>query len=461
MDVVFACKTKCKHLDAIRMLFIHNTKADRFGYDFMRPYRAAHVKIKVLPPKESKTKKNLDKVEKRSTQKSSTNYLRRKTSYVFSSSSTRLKKRQARSNAHNGGNSVDGYEQQGCPPSPVLASGAAPTEHSESSRGEDEDNEAANVIIIQPSRNPNSQSLLHNNQLNNNTATSAKPDQHPISSQSNYQRPNTCCHQEESDAEAEGGAMGRTYTYISGKRFGKFKNRHDKASEREVIHTDNYHTCQSNTFETPDHSTKYNNNNKVMSEPAPDSVIYSTSHPELVRPHTRQMWIDVENVNALWNIDGEICESNMLKLEPHCQFFSFFGARPLPVVKKAQQMGKGKSMDNKSLQSLRNAEAVLSVDKGDDYLQKRPQPNDPSLTKKSRRHQRRRYKKEIKDQQRNSRRKIRRRTKRRQKRITSPPVLSNVDEKAKVSLLAKTNYSLSNEIDNRSNFVPPNDDIID
>ena len=65
----------------------------------------------------------------------------------------------------------------------------------------------------------------------------------------------------------------------------------------------------------------------------------SASQTKISKPRTtKQMWINIKNLNALWNIDGEIWESSMLKLEPQCQFFSFFGARPMPDIDQKKGM---------------------------------------------------------------------------------------------------------------------------
>ena len=371
MDVVFACETKCKHLDALRMLFIHNTKADRFGVDFMRPYRASHVKIKVLPPKETSMNETKEGGQAATTATASrsnfTSYLTRKTSAVFSSSSTRHKNKKRHQTPKNNG---VGSSQPGCPPSPAMASGAPPTEHSESSRGEDED-EGANMVSVQPNdpsiQAPN-RSRFRDREASPRVISGEDSDMGLMPQVES--EINDALNTGEDSLDSESGQ--RVFTFISGRRFGRYRNRHEKAERRELRMKEKAAAVAA--MAAVDKDINEHSNMHYCSDDAEGAGDCEISRAPSLKPDSfSHMWIDTENMNALWNIDGEICESNVLTLEPQCQFVSFFGARPPPPPSALHSKGgkqRGGNDGCLDVSGIVGAEAVVATDHYD-LLQKR------------------------------------------------------------------------------------------
>ena len=160
MDVVFACKTRCVRLNAIKMLMVHSTKADRFALDFIRAYRAANVVIKILPRSSKSacefTVEGDDQPDIPSTRttpnassnnnKTSSSSYTKRVSTLLSNGRTSWSRRQRAKNRHNAeanynnnNNNNRNSNRIPCPPSPVLISAAAPTEHSESDKEEEDE----------------------------------------------------------------------------------------------------------------------------------------------------------------------------------------------------------------------------------------------------------------------------------------------------------------------------------
>ena len=307
MDMVFARKTACPHWNAVKMFFVHSSKADRFALNFIRVYRLADAEIRILPPVTKEEKKKLKEEKKRLKMEEARKRKNGLVSNSTSSSTLHSAMKQHLKGGSGTGEDMDtkSYvmsETSGCPPSPVHDSGASPTEHSESSRDEDDQNRAMLSLSPQQYRSLNSSEMYHTNQ-------------------SMYSlHPGAESNQDLSDDPSE---PKKTSVYVSGRRYGKYKIRNSKGHKRQLTTRTGGHANLKASFQSQ--------NTAINSPSKSDERDEASIEPEMdSEPFEPKMWISVDNVNALWNIDGEICESNSLRLHPVCQFLQFFAARPMP-----------------------------------------------------------------------------------------------------------------------------------
>ena len=314
MDMIFAHKTPCPHWDAVKMLVVHNSKIDRFGLNFIDVYRLAEAEIRIPPPLSKKEKKRLKEETKRLKMEEARKNKGRVSNSTSSSTLHSAMRHHLKSGA--GGEDMDSKsyvmsETSGCPPSPVHDSGASPTEHSESSRDED-DHSQNRTMLSSPSPHYQggnvSPDIYHSQQAMYTPEVLVSPDSSEYVSEDQAKKP---------------------YVYMSGRKYGKYKVRNSKSQKRQLTTLAASHrTAQSNIRASVDSNKAINFDNP--SEPEGERPRALESEPFEPKP---KVWISVENINALWNIDGEICESNSLKLHPVCQFFQFFAARPIPDSK--------------------------------------------------------------------------------------------------------------------------------
>ena len=90
----------------------------------------------------------------------------------------------------------------------------------------------------------------------------------------------------------------------------------------------------SSSFKTTRNYQKYYQSNPEINNEVnqkinnDDNEVLKNRESNDVTRNQNQEGLDMKNMHALWNIDGETCESDFLRLQPVCQFVRFYATRP-------------------------------------------------------------------------------------------------------------------------------------